>query len=154
MPSLSVVMIVKNEAECLGECLESVRGIADELVIADTGSTDDTVSVAQRFGAVVFEIPWTDDFAEARNRGMARATGDRPGTTRSGAPKSVARTMLENGPAKDVIAAPTRGPKRRRIGLTGTGLPHPKPKPVNELTKIMRPPMGSKWAMGLSVIRP
>jgi len=69
-------MIVKNEAECLGECLESVRGIADELVIADTGSTDDTVSVAQRFGAVVFDVPWADDFAEARNRGMARATGD------------------------------------------------------------------------------
>ena len=76
MPSLSVIMIVKDEAGCLPQCLESVRGIADELVIADTGSTDDTVAIARRFGAKVFHIPWEDDFASARNRTIAAASGD------------------------------------------------------------------------------
>ncbi|MFO7973983.1 MAG: tetratricopeptide repeat protein [Candidatus Hydrogenedentota bacterium] len=76
MPTLSVVMIVKNEAECLGKCLASVRDIADELVIGDTGSTDQTVAVAERFHARVFEIPWRDDFAWARNRVLEAATGD------------------------------------------------------------------------------
>lgn len=76
MSTLSVVMIVKNEAQCLGACLESVRGIADEIVVGDTGSTDDTARVAERFGAKVLHIPWEDDFAKARNRVLAAATGD------------------------------------------------------------------------------
>ena len=69
-------MIVKNEAHCLAECLGSVRSIADEIVIADTGSTDGTVAVARRFGAKVFSIEWRHDFAEARNHSLEAATGD------------------------------------------------------------------------------
>ncbi len=76
MPTLSVMMIVKNEAHCLSECLESVRTIADELVVADTGSTDETPQIAQNFGAQVFSIPWQNDFAQARNQAMSLATGD------------------------------------------------------------------------------
>lgn len=76
MPTLSVIMIVKNEAACLGACIESARAIADEIVIADTGSTDATIEVAESNGARVFSIPWNNDFAEARNRSMAAATGD------------------------------------------------------------------------------
>jgi len=76
MPTLSVVMIVKNEAACLGDCLESVRSIADEILVADTGSTDDTVAIAQRHGAHVINVPWQDDFAAARNQSLAAATGD------------------------------------------------------------------------------
>ena len=76
MPSLSVVMIVRDEAQCLGDCLAAIGPIADEIVIADTGSTDDTVAVAQQFGAKVFSIPWRDDFAWARNEVLRRATGD------------------------------------------------------------------------------
>jgi len=76
MPTLSVVMIVKDEAACLGDCLDSVRAIADEIVVADTGSTDDTVAIAQRFGAHVLQVPWHDDFAAARNQSLADATGD------------------------------------------------------------------------------
>jgi len=71
-----VVMIVKNEAGCLGDCLDSVREITDEIVIADTGSTDGTMAIARRCGAQVFAIPWHDDFAEARNHVLAVATGD------------------------------------------------------------------------------
>lgn len=76
MPSLSVIMIVKNEAAVLADCLASVAGIADEVVVADTGSTDDTPSIAARAGARVFDLPWEDDFAQARNETIRRATGD------------------------------------------------------------------------------
>ena len=76
MPTLSVVMIVKDEEDCLAECLESARHIADQIVIADTGSTDGTMDIARRFGAKLIEIPWRDDFSDARNRCLAEATGD------------------------------------------------------------------------------
>jgi len=76
MPTLSVVMIVKNEAACLAECLGSVRGIADEVVIGDTGSTDETVAIAGDFSARVVSVPWRNDFAAARNAVLAEATGD------------------------------------------------------------------------------
>ncbi len=76
MPTLSVIMIVKNEATCLAECLQSVAAIADEIVIGDTGSDDDTVAIAQQFGARVIDVPWTDDFSAARNETIRAATGD------------------------------------------------------------------------------
>ncbi len=76
MPALSVIMIVKNEAECLARCLGSVREIAEEIVVADTGSTDATKAIAESFRARVFSIPWENDFAQARNASLAAATGD------------------------------------------------------------------------------
>jgi len=69
-------MIVKNEAHCLAACLESVRSIVDEIIIADTGSEDQTVAIAESFGAHVFHFAWCDDFAAARNATIARATKD------------------------------------------------------------------------------
>jgi len=69
-------MIVKNEARCLARCLESVKAIADEMVIADTGSTDDTVKIAEGFGAKISKFAWVGDFAAARNFAIERATGD------------------------------------------------------------------------------
>ena len=76
MPELSVVMIVKDEAACPGRCLASVRDIADEIVAGDTGSTDATPAIAAGFGARVIRVPWRDDFAWARNRVLAAASGD------------------------------------------------------------------------------
>lgn len=76
MPSLSVIMIVKNEAQWLGACLESVSSIADEIVVGDTGSTDTTVALAEAGGARVIHVPWTDDFAAARNATIEAARGD------------------------------------------------------------------------------
>jgi Flp pilus assembly protein TadD len=76
MATLSVILIVKNESAVLAQCLDSVAGIADEVVVCDTGSTDDTVAVAQRHGAKVFHIPWENDFASARNASIAHASGD------------------------------------------------------------------------------
>jgi tetratricopeptide (TPR) repeat protein len=76
MPTLSVVMIVRNEAHCLGECLASIASIADEIVIADTGSTDSTCDIARQFGAHLFSIEWRNDFAWARNQTLWAAKGD------------------------------------------------------------------------------
>jgi tetratricopeptide (TPR) repeat protein len=76
MPKLAIVMIVKNESEWLEDCLESVCAIADEMVIGDTGSTDNTKVIASSFGARVIDVPWNDDFAAARNAVLAAATGD------------------------------------------------------------------------------
>ncbi len=75
-PKLSLCMIVKNEAKRLPSCLESARGVVDEMIILDTGSSDDTVAIAQALGAQVFHYVWQNDFSAARNVGLTHATGD------------------------------------------------------------------------------
>lgn len=74
-PNLSLVMIVRDEARNLPRCLSSVRGVADEVVVVDTGSTDDSAAVARGLGARVVERPWDDDFAAARNFAVDQARG-------------------------------------------------------------------------------
>ncbi len=76
MTKLSLCMIVKNEEAILSKCLESVQTIVDEMVVMDTGSTDKTVEIAEKFGAVVPTFTWTNDFAEARNEALKYVTGD------------------------------------------------------------------------------
>lgn len=73
---LSLCMIVKNEEEYLPSCLNSVRGIADEIIVVDNGSTDSSVQVANRFGARIISHEWREDFSEARNISLDAATGD------------------------------------------------------------------------------
>jgi glycosyltransferase involved in cell wall biosynthesis len=75
-PKLSLAMIVKNEARCLGRCLRSVAPIVDEVVVADTGSTDDTVKIAREFGAAIASFQWIGDFAAARNFAIRQTAGD------------------------------------------------------------------------------
>lgn len=67
-------MIVRDEAENLGRALASVKKVADELIVVDTGSVDDSVAVARRFGARIGYFKWCDDFAAARNAAVAMAT--------------------------------------------------------------------------------
>lgn len=74
MITISLCMIVKNEEETLGRCLESVHGIPDEIIIVDTGSADATKEIAAKFGAKVVDFAWIDDFAAARNFSFAQAT--------------------------------------------------------------------------------
>lgn len=66
----SLNMIVKNESGNIRAALESVDGIFDEIVVCDTGSTDDTRDIALSFGAVVIDIPWISDFSHARNQAI------------------------------------------------------------------------------------
>jgi tetratricopeptide (TPR) repeat protein len=65
-PTLGACLIVRNEADGLADCLQSLQG-CDAIVVVDTGSTDDTMTVASRWGAQVHQIAWPDDFAAARN---------------------------------------------------------------------------------------
>lgn len=74
IPDLSLCMIVKNEAQHLERCLSSVAGLVSEIIIADTGSTDNSVEIALSFGARVLEISWEGDFALARNLTLRQAT--------------------------------------------------------------------------------
>ncbi len=73
---LSVCMIVRDEEKVLSRCLKSVEGIADELIVVDTGSKDNTITIAKDFDARVFHFEWCDDFAAARNESLKHATGD------------------------------------------------------------------------------
>jgi glycosyltransferase involved in cell wall biosynthesis len=73
---LSVCMIVRDEAAFLRACLESVRGIADQVVVVDTGSTDGTPAIAEELGAELHHFAWTHDFAAARNESLRHATGE------------------------------------------------------------------------------
>lgn len=75
-PRLSVCYIVRDEARELALSLARLQGEADELIVVDTGSTDDTVEVARSFGARVYVYDWDDDFAAARNLALEKATGD------------------------------------------------------------------------------
>jgi FkbM family methyltransferase len=75
-PRLSVCLIVKDEEKFLGQCLASVRGLADQIVVVDTGSTDRTVAIAKEHGAEVYDFAWCDDFSAARNAALELATGD------------------------------------------------------------------------------
>jgi glycosyltransferase involved in cell wall biosynthesis len=73
---VSLVMIARDEAHHIALALGSVAGLFGEMIVADTGSTDDTAAVAARSGATVVSIPWEDDFGGARNRALDLATGD------------------------------------------------------------------------------
>ena len=72
----SLCMMVKNEEDNLPACLEPVRDLFDDIIVVDTGSTDRTREIAARLGARVFEFPWVDSFAAARNECLRHATGE------------------------------------------------------------------------------
>jgi glycosyltransferase involved in cell wall biosynthesis/Flp pilus assembly protein TadD len=71
---VSLCMIVRNEEKNLPECLGSAYDLVDEVIVVDTGSSDKTKEIAEQFGAQVFDFPWCDDFAAARNESLRHAT--------------------------------------------------------------------------------
>jgi tetratricopeptide (TPR) repeat protein len=75
-PRLSVAMIVRNEQEVIAETLQSVRAIADEIVVWDSGSEDETIDVARKNAAKVFQGFWKNDFSAARNACSTKVTAD------------------------------------------------------------------------------
>ena len=153
-PTLSLCMIVKDEEQFLPDCLASVRSVVDELVIADTGSTDRTTEIAREHGAKLVRHAWDDDFAAARNAALAAATGswilvlDADERLAEGAGQTIHTAIRRGGfdlgmlplhnartletPAADVLAGPGRFgipvhvPRllRHRDGLRWSGVVH------------------------------
>ncbi len=76
LPTISAALIVKNEERFLEGCLESLAGQVDEIVIVDTGSSDQTVAIAESHSAKLLHHRWTGDFSEARNIALEAATSE------------------------------------------------------------------------------
>lgn len=76
MITISLCMIVKNEEDTLPRCLESIKDIADEIIIADTGSKDKTKEEAYKYTDKVYDFKWINDFSAARNFAFSKATMD------------------------------------------------------------------------------
>jgi glycosyltransferase involved in cell wall biosynthesis len=74
--TLALTMIVKNEEAHIGTALQHVRRFADQIVIVDTGSTDRTKEICAGVADEILDLEWCDDFAKARNVGLARCTTD------------------------------------------------------------------------------
>lgn len=75
MIKLSVCIIAKNEESCIENCLKSIKDISSEIIVVDTGSTDNTVEISRKY-AKVYHDTWEDDFSKARNKSISYATGD------------------------------------------------------------------------------
>jgi glycosyltransferase involved in cell wall biosynthesis len=71
---ITASFIVKDEEECLADALSSIKPIADEIIVVDTGSTDNTVKIAESFGAKIYHFNWIDDYSAARNISIKYAT--------------------------------------------------------------------------------
>lgn len=74
--TISLCMIVRNEAANIKRAIDSVRLIADEMIVVDTGSDDGTPEIAESLGAKVYHFKWNDDFSEARNYSLKFAGKD------------------------------------------------------------------------------
>jgi len=74
--TISLCMIVRDEERFLDNCLKSVKDIADEIIIIDTGSRDNTINIAKKYTDRIYSHPWKDSFSEARNHYFEYATGD------------------------------------------------------------------------------
>lgn len=110
MASISLCMIVRDEAAHLERCLTSVRGVVDEIVVVDTGSRDDTARIAERAGARVAHEAWRDDFAAARNASLALA-------------RSSWALVLD---ADERLELPAAGPQAARLALESFAERHPR----------------------------
>jgi glycosyltransferase involved in cell wall biosynthesis len=75
-PGLSVVMIVKNAEQYLSTVLRSLRRVADEIVVVDTGSTDSSRKIANKYDCRIFDFTWCDDFSKAKNYAISQARFD------------------------------------------------------------------------------
>lgn len=73
---INLVMIVKDEERSLARCLKSVKHLVDRMIIADTGSSDRTIPVAEKMGAEVYTFSWINDFSAARNYALDQSDGD------------------------------------------------------------------------------
>ncbi len=79
-PLLSIGIIFRDDIRCIEHCLKCLQPLRDkvpcELVMADTGSTDGSREIAEKYADLVFDFPWINDFSAARNAVMSRCSGD------------------------------------------------------------------------------
>jgi glycosyltransferase involved in cell wall biosynthesis/Tfp pilus assembly protein PilF len=123
-PTISCCMIVKNEEIFLEKCLESIKDYVDEIIIVDTGSTDKTVDIAERYTDKVYFHPWEGSFSKARNQALSYATSDwifqidGDEELIEGSGENLRNTVLESGPADaffvNIISTYSNGKKRAR----------------------------------------
>src|SRR5690606_41842433 len=76
MITISLCMIVKDEEDVIGRCLDCVKDIMDEIIIVDTGSTDRTKEIVSAYTSNIYDFEWIDDFSVARNYSFSKATND------------------------------------------------------------------------------
>ncbi len=76
MTQISLCMIAKDEEDCIADCLKSVKGLVDEMIVVDTSSTDGTKEIAKKCGAHVYDFKWNNDFSAARNHAIEQAKGE------------------------------------------------------------------------------
>ena len=76
MKEISLCMIVKNEEKVIGRCLDSICDIVDEIIVVDTGSTDNTKNIVNQYTDKIYDFKWVNDFAKARNYSFSKATKD------------------------------------------------------------------------------
>ncbi|AND84111.1 Glycosyl transferase, group 2 family protein [Clostridium tyrobutyricum DIVETGP] len=74
--TISLCMIVKDEENVIGRCLSSIKDVVDEIIIVDTGSSDNTIDMCKNFTDKIYNFKWIDDFSAARNFSFSKATGD------------------------------------------------------------------------------
>lgn len=73
---ISACLIVKNEESCIEQCLKNARNYVDEILMVDTGSTDNTVNLARKYADRILHFKWNDDFSSARNFSIQSAQND------------------------------------------------------------------------------
>lgn len=128
-PSISLVLIVKNEEANLGRCLASFQDIVQEIVVVDTGSTDRTVEVAKSFQARVESFPWTGDFAAARNASLQYATCD-------WILRTDADEYIEDSEKIKLLQAVNSGDAEIYLGLTESTMPDGRTSIANNVRLI------------------